>query len=107
MLSLNIALLPLFAYMRISTYIIPISYFFFNTRQTGIVYQPHPLYPPLLQRRGGKILKREASSLQTFLAKQSLYFAGGARVNLRTAVSAIGGRLKGCISSKIGLITSS
>ena len=48
--------------MRISTYIIPISYFFFNTRQTGIIHLPHPLYPPLLQRRGGKILKRGANA---------------------------------------------
>ena len=28
-----------------------------------IAYQPHPLYPPLLQRRGGGILKRGAKLL--------------------------------------------
>jgi len=59
------------------------------------------------KREGGSIGFEGASPLHTFLDKQSLYFAGGARVNLRTAVSAIGGRLKGCSSSKIGLITSS
>jgi len=26
-------------------------------------YQPHPLYPPLLERRGGRILKRGAKPL--------------------------------------------
>ena len=33
---------------------------------TAIVYQPHPLNPPLLERRGGGILLREAKPLFDF-----------------------------------------
>jgi len=41
-----------------------------------IVYQPHPLYPPLLQRRGGSIGFEGAKPLQTSLAKQPRHSAG-------------------------------